>query len=105
MHWLTEPAEKPRDIRILFLIKLYFVQHFQPQETRILLEKQLQACQRFLDNLESKQAQESTYKTSSDDEYDSYFFDRVILRSRIHQTHALLDWIQELQQEMSITAL
>src|SRR5437667_8837033 len=28
LDWLTQPVEKPRDIRILFLIKLYFVQHY-----------------------------------------------------------------------------
>src|SRR5690349_15781026 len=31
--WLTQAVEKPRDIRILFLIKLYFVQHFLPAQS------------------------------------------------------------------------
>src|SRR5579859_5992262 len=32
MLWLTQPVEKPRDIRILFLIKLYFVQRYLPEQ-------------------------------------------------------------------------
>lgn len=105
MDWLTEPTKKPRDIRILFLIKLYFMQRFLPQEIHTLLEKQLQACQHFLHNLESKQVRENTDKALQEDTYDAYFFDQVILRSRIHQTRALLNWIHELQQEMNLSTL
>jgi DNA-binding PadR family transcriptional regulator len=92
-QWLVEPAEKPRDIRILFLIKLYFVQLYMPQQTQVLLEKQLQACQRFLNNLQTRKEQESAHKG------ETTFFDHVVLSSRIHQTQALLDWMHELQKE------
>src|SRR5579885_144432 len=56
LQWLTEPVEKPRDIRILFLIKLYFMEHFLPARTATLVEEQISACRRFLEHLEARQS-------------------------------------------------
>jgi DNA-binding PadR family transcriptional regulator len=74
--WLTLPVEKPRDIRILFLIKLYFIQRFLPEQTDHLIEQQLQACRRFLSHLEAQQ--QANVETG-----DDAFFKHVVLRSRI----------------------
>ncbi len=93
MRWLTQPVEKPRDIRILFLIKLYFIQQFQPQQTGTLIDQEIVACKRFLDNLEAK------HRTNLENG-DTDFFEHVVLRSRIHQTRSLLDWMHELQTEL-----
>jgi DNA-binding PadR family transcriptional regulator len=93
LHWLTLPVEKPRDIRILFLIKLYFVQHLFPHKMAYLLDQEIRACQRFLEHLESRQGTTETHG-------DIDFFDHIVLRSRIHQTRALLDWMRELQAEL-----
>jgi DNA-binding PadR family transcriptional regulator len=94
LHWLTQPVEKPRDIRILFLIKLYFIQQFLPHKIASLIEQEILTCQHFLEHLESKQGSSPG---------DTDFFDHVVLRSRIHQTRALLDWMQELQTELAGT--
>ena len=118
-QWLTQPAEKPRDVRILFLIKLYFVQRFLPEETRSLIDLQIIACQRFLNHLEAQHHSDTTDTAASNvnaktdevdkadevskDEGDTAFFDHVVLRGRIHQTRALLDWLYELQQELAAT--
>ena len=56
-QWLSEPVVRPREIRILFLIKLYFVQQFIPREMASLVKKQIVACRNFLDHLESKHSQ------------------------------------------------
>src|SRR6266487_3947741 len=53
LQWLTLPVEKPRDIRILFLIKLYFAQRYLPDQIGSLLERQIDACKRFLAHLEA----------------------------------------------------
>src|SRR5579862_4750265 len=53
-QWLSEAVEKPRDIRILFLIKLYFSQRLLPQQTRNLVDQQVAACQSFLQHLENQ---------------------------------------------------
>ena len=92
--WLTQPVEKPRDIRLLFLLKLYFIQRIFPAKTTHLIEQQIQACQRFLSRLETKLPEQIE---SSDED----FFAHVVLRSRIQQTHSLLDWLHELQEELA----
>ncbi len=91
-HWLTVPVERPREIRILFLIKLYFSISGRPEQRTRLIDEQLAACRRFLDHLEGQQS--SVVKTD-----EMAFFDQVVLSSRIHQTRALLAWLHELQQE------
>lgn len=91
--WLIEPVEKPRDIRIFFLLKLYFVQLFLPRQMLTLVEHQILACQHFLDHLEAKQ-----HLDASDG--NSVFLDHVVLRSRIYQTRSLLEWMRELQNEL-----
>lgn len=93
MQWLTEPVERPREIRLLFLIKLYFVQHIIPEQSADLVNKQITACLKFLNHLESQHL--TTAATG-----DTAFIDHVVLRSRIYQTRALLDWLRELQQEL-----
>jgi DNA-binding PadR family transcriptional regulator len=94
LQWLTLPVEKPRDIRILFLIKLYFVQHYLPAQTGSLLAQQIDACKRFLTHLEAQHAS-STVGTS-----DEAFFEHVVLRSRIYQTRSLLEWMCEMHKEL-----
>ena len=100
-HWLTMPVEKPRDIRILFLIKLYFIRQLLPDDVRTLIEQQITACQQFLEGMEKAY----TFRIQHEDEQehgergerdDDVFFNHIVLRSRIHQTRALLDWLQEL---------
>jgi DNA-binding PadR family transcriptional regulator len=93
LHWLTQPVEKPRDIRILFLLKLYFTQQYLPDKMAYLVDQEILACQRFLQHLESRQG-------ATDNHEDTDFFDHVVLRSRIHQTRALLDWMRELQTDL-----
>jgi PadR family transcriptional regulator AphA len=91
--WLVLPVEKPRDIRILFLIKLYFIQRLLPQQTAYLVQQQIQACQHFLAHLEAQQQ----HSSKADDDT---FFKHVVLRSRIYQTHSLLDWLAELDHSL-----
>ncbi len=94
--WLNQPVEKPRDIRIFFLIKLYFVQQFLSKQTSSLIDQQILACQHFLQHLEARQHSRVNH-------HEEAFLDHVVLRSRIYQTRALLDWLHELQTELAST--
>lgn len=94
-EWLTQPVEKPRDIRILFLLKLYFVQRFSPHGMNDLINQEISACHHFLAHLEAKHR--------PDVQDDDAFFDHIVLRSRIHQTRALLEWMHELQTTLAVT--
>ena len=94
IEWIAQPVEKPRDIRILFLIKLYFVQYLRAEQMSTLLQQQIQACQQFLTHLQTKKG------TTSLQTDDATFFDQVVLSSRLYQTRALLEWLYELQTEL-----
>lgn len=96
MNWLVKPVEKPRDIRILFLIKLYFIRHLLPQEAESLIAQQITACRHFLDSMETHYAAHTKPVTQQESD-DDVFLNSIVLRSRIHQTRALLDWLHELQ--------
>jgi PadR family transcriptional regulator AphA len=91
--WLSQPVEKPRDIRILFLIKLYFTRRFLSEQVGELITRQIQACQHFLTHL---QARKQPVEEQSAEE-DVVFLHQVVLSARIHQTHSLLVWLHELQ--------
>jgi DNA-binding PadR family transcriptional regulator len=95
-EWLTTPVERPREIRVLFLLKLYFVQRIVPEQTAHLIDQEVIACRTFLDHLEAQRLPDA--RTS-----DTAFLDHVVLRSRIHQTRALLDWLSELQHDFAET--
>ena len=108
MQWLTTPVEKPRDIRILFLIKLYFIRQLLPYEVTTLIAQQMSACQRFLEGMETAYAvriqhvdeqeqREHVEHEASRESDDDIFFNHIVLQSRIYQTRALLDWLQELR--------
>jgi DNA-binding PadR family transcriptional regulator len=101
LQWLIEAVEKPRDIRILFLIKLYFIQRLLPHQTSYLVDQQVTACQEFLQHLESLHTQGHKQPDASTRTDDDPFFSHVVLRSRIYQTHALLAWLRELQNELA----
>src|SRR5947209_10297275 len=53
-QWLTQPVIRPREIRIFFLIKLYFAQQLTAQEIPALVNAQIDACRSFLSHLEAK---------------------------------------------------
>ncbi|HEY0755057.1 MAG TPA: PadR family transcriptional regulator [Ktedonobacteraceae bacterium] len=95
-QWLTTPVERPRDIRILFLIKLYFVQRRLPDQLPVLIEQEIAACEHFLASLEGLRHGPVSIR-------DEAMFGQVVLNSRIYQTRALLDWLCELQAEFAQT--
>lgn len=92
--WLLEPVEKPRDIRILFLIKLYFLRPYTSEQAITLVQRQAESCERFLQHLEQRQ------QASSDKQDPEHFLAHVVLRSRIYQTRSLLAWLTELTAEL-----
>ena len=104
MQWLTTPVEKPRDIRILFLIKLYFIRQLLPDEVETLIAQQMSACQRFLEGMETTYAARIQYvdeqeRGEHEESDDDIFFNHIVLQSRIYQTRALLDWLQALRTD------
>ena len=95
-QWLTTPVERPRDIRIFFLIKLYFTQRQLPEQLPVLIEQEITTCKHFLASLETQHHGLVSMR-------DPANFAQVVLNSRIYQTRALLDWLHELRAEFAQT--
>jgi DNA-binding PadR family transcriptional regulator len=55
-HWLDEPVRRIRDIRIDFLLKLFFSARMPDHDTDALLRQQVAACQDYLVLLEGASA-------------------------------------------------
>ena len=95
-QWLVTPVERPREIRIFFLIKLYFVQRLFPAQLARVIDQEIKACGRFLAFLVAQQRGAASIR-------DQAAFGQVVLNSRIYQTRALLEWLHELRAEFAQT--
>jgi DNA-binding PadR family transcriptional regulator len=82
-RWLSEPVDKTRDIRLDFLLKLYFVRTLAPDRTAALLREQRVLCEAFVDSLESQLAGET------DD------FRRLVIQMRLAQNQAMVAWLRD----------
>jgi PadR family transcriptional regulator AphA len=84
--WLTSPVKHGREMRQEFLAKLYFAQSAKNYLYQKLIQEQLQVCSEWLSSLKndlSKQTNEQPYK-------------QVILKYRISQTRAMINWLNDL---------
>ncbi|MEO7019205.1 MAG: PadR family transcriptional regulator [Ktedonobacteraceae bacterium] len=93
-EWLTVPVERPRDIRIFFLIKLYFLQRLLPTHLAKVIAQEIETCQHFLAALEAQRHGPSSI-------CDQAAFNQVVVCSRIYQTQALLAWLCELHRAIA----
>ena len=85
--WLIAPVTRPRDVRLSFLVKLYFTQQIAPQRVTTLIDEQHAALTRYLAQLDSTLMAASA---------DQHFFADVVVPLRASQTRAALDWLATL---------
>lgn len=88
-RWLQEPVERTRDLRLEFLLKLYFARQIDPTLSERLIGEQLDVCQGFIVSLEEQLEQEG------DD------FRRLVIEMRLAQNRALLSWLEHAAQEVA----
>jgi DNA-binding PadR family transcriptional regulator len=88
-RWLAEPVRHTREIRLEFLVKLYFARRMDAALAARLLAGQLAACRAWEAALLEKQA---TLAESEPDETDRDFT-RTVLDLRLAQTRAAISWL------------
>lgn len=54
--WLGTPVQRLREIRLDFLLKVYFARQDGPERVRVLVDAQIAACHRYLSTLETRAA-------------------------------------------------
>lgn len=85
-RWLTQPVELPREVRLEFMLKLYFAARQEPATATLLIERQQAVCGRWLGMQESQEAAQP--------------FMRVVRGYRRSHIEAIRDWLARLPSEL-----
>lgn len=88
-RWLTEPVQHTREIRLEFLVKLYFAQRMDGALAATLIAGQLDALRTWLDSLTEQRANADATEQPLADRV----FTQQVLDLRIAQTRAAIDWL------------
>src|SRR5262245_8437471 len=85
LDWLRRPVARMREIRLDFLLKLYFAQQFGPAEAKALVKAQITACRDYLER----------QKTSTRD-LNPTSFESLVLESKLTAAESMLDWLNRI---------
>ena len=87
-RWLAEPVEQTREIRLTFLLKLYFARRLDADLAARLVTGQRDVCVRLIDSLSAQIAELDEAAATADRQ-----FARSVLKLRVAQTQAARDWL------------
>jgi PadR family transcriptional regulator AphA len=90
-RWLQEPVARTREIRLEFLVKLYFARRLDPALATRLLTEQRETLNKLAESLANQLA---TEPEAADDP-----FSRLVLDLRLEQTRAALSWLDRVDGE------
>ena len=101
-QWIEAPVPRPREVRLLFLLKLYFARTFGKETVLALIRRQIEACQDFLKKIDDGVHLTKGQMTASGEELQDF---RVIVHlARIRQIEATIGWLEELQGQADAIA-
>jgi DNA-binding PadR family transcriptional regulator len=90
-RWLQEPVARTREIRLEFLVKLYFARRLDPTLAKHLLSEQRETLNKLAESLANQLA--------TAPEADSDPFPRLVLDLRLEQTRAAIAWLDRVDGE------
>lgn len=90
-RWLGEPVARTREIRLEFLVKLYFARRLDPARAARLLAEQRDRCRRLEGSLEG-QLGRGDDGSSAGSTQDRAFL-HLVLDLRLAQTRAAIAWL------------
>lgn len=85
--WLNEPVERMRQVRLEFLLKLYFLHHSDVRAELALLRRQLAVCEAYRRRLD-----ERANCTEG--------FPRLVAHSKLSAAEATIGWLQSYAAEL-----
>jgi DNA-binding PadR family transcriptional regulator len=97
-RWLAEPVARTREIRLEFLVKLYFAMHIAPELALHLAGEQQAVMLQLATSLAEQRASLQVPPDAAPG--DDLFFQDLVLDLRLRQTHAAAEWL-----EQTVTAL
>jgi DNA-binding PadR family transcriptional regulator len=93
-RWLSEPVARTREIRLEFLLKLYFAGALDPVRRAVLVREQRSVLTGLADSLE-RQLVDHVGNAATTGHHPATGFRRDVLRLRLAQTEAALGWIND----------
>lgn len=93
-RWLREPVAHTREIRLDFLVKLYFVGRLAPSQSQPLLDGQRHVLERLINSLRGQRN-----RLSAGEGGDATYA-RLVLELRLAQTEAALLWLDRVRQAL-----
>lgn len=99
-RWLSEPVAHTREIRLEFLLKLYFAGAIDPTRRDMLLREQRAVLTALADSLR-RQCTEADAEAESLDGNQSLRFRVAVLGLRMAQTEAALAWLADMTELLS----
>jgi DNA-binding PadR family transcriptional regulator len=89
-EWLHTPVRSSRFVRLAFLSKLYFLVQEENDSAEELIDRQIEICQTWLNNLQ-KQSQVIT---------PGEYISGQIFAFRIGQITAMIDWLEDCRESL-----
>ncbi len=87
-RWLREPVTHTREIRLEFLLKLFFVRELAPSQTGPLVDGQQAVLERLVASLRGQLDRADREDRPSAD------YQRLVLELRLAQTEAAVAWLE-----------
>jgi DNA-binding PadR family transcriptional regulator len=87
-RWLSEPVAHTREVRLEFLVKLYFARQLDPALATRLAEEQRGVMLQLAESLTAQ-----LEELAPDGVTDDTTFRRLVLELRLQQTHAAAGWL------------
>ena len=88
-EWLHQPVQHPRDFRHFFFLQLFFLSQYEPDALESLVERQLELCQAWQQNLLAARGSSS----------NSFDFADLTNRFRHSQIQSMIDWLFWIKSE------
>jgi DNA-binding PadR family transcriptional regulator len=105
-QWIEASVPRPRDVRLPFLLKLYFARTFGTKTILTLITRQIEACQVFVQKLQEGAPELASKISGSAPAGEALKDFRVIVhQARIRQIEATIGWLEELQGQAEAMAL
>lgn len=95
-RWLGEPVTHTREIRLEFLVKLYFALLLDARIARRLVAEQREMCSRLIQTLSMRVREGGQDDPSASREHR---FGQMVLDMRLEQTRAALAWLDRVEQD------
>jgi DNA-binding PadR family transcriptional regulator len=83
-RWLRRAVGRMREVRLDFLVKLYFAMDEDPVLARELMTSQIEACSDYAEQIEREQAGD-----------DLAGFDRIVLASKASAARITREWLEK----------